>query len=236
MGLEGLIKVKKRGLIPGLKAFFYTWSGEAPPQDTSGLTPVAAAVHSGVDFTWWDSPTRGVPPEFFMVEWRGFLRVDEPGSYRFYVVTDDGSRLYLDGKLLIDAWRDQPPTLYMSEEVYLRRGFYKLRLLFYCRYRFSQIRLGWIAGGRTEVLSSDRLYHAISDKAFIEAGAPGLAVEAVSLDGERTVCEVLPCALKLPSADDYVHVKIRVFRGGDLVYDTGEYLTLFGGDRVEVEA
>ena len=36
----------------------------------------------------------------------------EPGDYLLDTTTDDGARVYLDGKLLVDAWKYQGPTLY----------------------------------------------------------------------------------------------------------------------------
>jgi len=231
-----LVRKRRTGLMPGLKAFFYTWSGERPPDDTAGLEPIAYTVHGRVDFTWWDSPARGVPPEYFMVDYKGFLKVEEAGLYRFYVVTDDGSRLYVDGRLVLDAWRDQPPTLYVSEELQLRRGFHKLRLLFYCRYRFSQIKLGWMRGDRAEVIPGDALYHTISDKIFIELGEPGVTAEFDILNGPTVKCDYTPCVINTPSVDDYLDARVKVYKDGDLIYDTGQYITFFGGDEVEVAA
>jgi hypothetical protein len=37
------------------------------------------------------------------------------GEFRFTVVTDDGSRLWIDDQLVIDAWTDQPPTTYTAD-------------------------------------------------------------------------------------------------------------------------
>ena len=46
----------------------------------------------------------------FAARWTG--RVDPPasGTYRLTTVSDDGVRLWLDGKLLIDNWADHAPT------------------------------------------------------------------------------------------------------------------------------
>lgn len=36
--------------------------------------------------------------------WQGRLWVEQPGEYTFYVKADDGQRLWVDGKLVVDAW------------------------------------------------------------------------------------------------------------------------------------
>jgi PA14 domain-containing protein len=40
--------------------------------------------------------------DFFYVRWMGVLRVPKDGRYRFYTESDDGSRLYVGGKLVVD--------------------------------------------------------------------------------------------------------------------------------------
>ena len=41
-------------------------------------------------------------PEYFGLEYSGYVRIPEDGVYSFFVASDDGSRLYVDNKPLID--------------------------------------------------------------------------------------------------------------------------------------
>ena len=50
----------------------------------------------------------------------------EPGEYVLDTTADDGVRVYLDDKLLVDEWKYQGPTLY-SREVKLG-GKHRLRV------------------------------------------------------------------------------------------------------------
>ncbi|MGQ9904328.1 MAG: PA14 domain-containing protein [Anaerolineae bacterium] len=57
------------------------------------------------------SPGSGVPDDGFSARWSGRARIEE-GSYTFIAQADDGIRVWLDGGLILDAWRDQPLTEY----------------------------------------------------------------------------------------------------------------------------
>jgi len=45
------------------------------------------------------------------VRWTGTLTPPRSGLYALGLLSDDGSRLYLNGKLVVDDWGDHPPTL-----------------------------------------------------------------------------------------------------------------------------
>ncbi len=44
--------------------------------------------------------------ENFSIRWTGQVEAGEGGAYTFHTVSDDGVRLWVDGKLLIDDWTD----------------------------------------------------------------------------------------------------------------------------------
>ena len=53
---------------------------------------------------WWGSPARGVPADRFVTLAETEFEV-KPGTYVLTLTGDDGTRLWLDGELLIDEWR-----------------------------------------------------------------------------------------------------------------------------------
>ena len=64
--------------------------------DLSG-TPTAYRDDQEVDFDWRrGKPIAGVPVDNFSVRWTRTLSF-APGPYRFFTMTDDGVRLYIDG-------------------------------------------------------------------------------------------------------------------------------------------
>ncbi|MFC2031261.1 PA14 domain-containing protein, partial [Chloroflexota bacterium] len=64
------------------------------------------------------------------------------GAYRFGVGADDGVRLWVDGALVIDAWRSgiaehRPPIRYMTS------GYHELILEYFEDAGEAEIRLWW---------------------------------------------------------------------------------------------
>jgi hypothetical protein len=68
--------------------------------------PRVTRIDRKIDFDWQrHSPVQGIPKENFSVRWTGKLGpVPETGEYHLEVRSDDGCRLFLDGKPLIDDW------------------------------------------------------------------------------------------------------------------------------------
>jgi alpha-D-xyloside xylohydrolase len=66
-------------------------------------------------------PVPGLPSQHFSVRWEGFIQPNETGVHRFIVRADDGMRLWVDGRLVIDDWRARPAAV-MSAEVELPAG------------------------------------------------------------------------------------------------------------------
>ncbi len=67
-----------------------------------------------VDFSWGDpgGPDPAVGDDNFSARWTGEVEAAFTETYTFYTSTDDGVRLWVDGKQLVDAWVDQGTTEY----------------------------------------------------------------------------------------------------------------------------
>ncbi|MEM2990478.1 MAG: PA14 domain-containing protein, partial [Halobacteria archaeon] len=84
-----------------------------------------------VDFNWGSgSPHSSIAPDTFSVRWTGYVKVDRSETYTFYVVTDDGSRVWVDDTLIIDSWINQSTTE-RSGSIYLAEGWHKIKYEYY---------------------------------------------------------------------------------------------------------
>ncbi len=56
-------------------------------------------------------PGNGVGVDNFSARWTGTAYINA-GTYTFVAVADDGIKVWLDGTVIVDGWRDQAPTEY----------------------------------------------------------------------------------------------------------------------------
>ena len=77
-------------------------------------TPATVRCETAINYNWGSGspPGTGVGPNNFSVRWVGTRSFATTRSYTFTATADDGVRVYLDGTLIINQWRDQSPTTY----------------------------------------------------------------------------------------------------------------------------
>jgi PA14 domain len=99
---------------------------------TLGGTPVTERCESAVDYNWGGgSPSgAGVGPDNFSVRWVGTRLFATTGTYTFTATADDGVRVYLDGSLVIDQWRDQSATTYTASRT-VTAGNHEVKVEYY---------------------------------------------------------------------------------------------------------
>ncbi len=122
------------------------WRGEY--FNNTGLTGQPQMIRDegdGVLNFDWNSKSAGqdcgVQADDFSVRWT--RRVILPaGVYRFTATSDDGVRLWVDGKKLLDEWREQPPTNFISE-AFLTAGNHRIVLEYFDRAGGATAKLAW---------------------------------------------------------------------------------------------
>ncbi|MGC8595558.1 MAG: glycoside hydrolase family 3 C-terminal domain-containing protein [Candidatus Kryptoniota bacterium] len=105
--------------------------------------PTARRVDKTINFNWSNEFfVKGIKPVQSSVRWVGRLRVPETGNYTIDMGSDDGSRLYIDGKLVINDWRDHAFET-QSYKIRLKRNkFYKIVVEYYQNAGDAAIKLG----------------------------------------------------------------------------------------------
>jgi glucose/arabinose dehydrogenase/PKD repeat protein len=109
------------------------WRASYFANRTLAGTPAGERCEAAVDNNWGGGgPTGvGVGADNFSARWvktQSFAA----GTYTFTATADDGVRVYLDGTLIIDQWKDQAPTTYtVSRQV--TAGNHQVRVDYYER-------------------------------------------------------------------------------------------------------
>ena len=106
--------------------------------------PAIRRIDPQVDFRWaTGSPAPGFPDDRFSTRWTGSLVAPASGRYSLSLASNDGGRLYLDDKLVVDLWADHA-TLTGAAVVELKAGEpRRLRVEHYESRGHADARLGW---------------------------------------------------------------------------------------------
>ena len=101
------------------------WRGAYFANSNLAGAPVVVRNDPSINFNWGlGSPAPGVPVDRFSVQWTRQQHFDE-GTYRFNIETDDGMRVFVDGTLVIDEWREGSVRT-VSRDVYISQGSHNL--------------------------------------------------------------------------------------------------------------
>ncbi len=95
----------------GLVAEYFS---NTAPTDNFPATATAKNTEPEVNFDWGQASPAGISNDNFKARFSGYVQSLDAGNYTFYVTADDGVRLWVNNKLLIDKWIDQGATEYMA--------------------------------------------------------------------------------------------------------------------------
>ena len=97
-----------------------------------------------IDFHWtFNAPSRRLEVGWYSVRWTGRLEAPSTGVRRLGIEGNDGYRLYLDGKLLIDNWRKLSYRTTLVPVALTPGSVHDLRLEFFESAGNARIRLVW---------------------------------------------------------------------------------------------
>ena len=95
-------------------------------------------------FDWHHAPpVPGVPAEYFSVRWTGWLVPPASGRYLLHATVDDGVRIWLNDKLVMDEWRPQPVRTFTTTVELTAGVAYKLRVDYYQDILDTSMRITW---------------------------------------------------------------------------------------------
>lgn len=131
-------------VVPGLSAQYF---------DNNRLEGAARVrrVDAQVDFGWTlNSPARELPYDWYSVRWTGRITIPSAGIRRIGVEGNDGYRLYLDGKLIVDNWRKQSYGTHTATVSLAPGSTHDVRLEYFESTGNARVKLVWDAGVRND--------------------------------------------------------------------------------------
>ncbi len=129
-------------------------------KDLSG-SAVMRRTDRQVNFDWGSGrPYQKIEESYFSVRWTGEVEAPVTGDYSFVTQADDGVRLWVNGRLVIDDWTTHSPMFRRGTPIKLTAGQrYSIRLEYFEQLGRATVRLFWSYPGQAEQLVPQaRLY------------------------------------------------------------------------------
>jgi hypothetical protein len=171
--------------------------------------------------------------EWFAIDFTGRFYVEKPGNYRFQLGSDDGSKLYIDHKTILNN-DGVHGTQWAQTVVKLTGGVHAIRLSYFQGPRYHLSLMLSVAGpgdAAFRPFNTDD-FKPPADLAGWKYGSPGDFKEVPDADaGRRKLKDAIAAG-----AAQTVPVSIRVLSGGEPVHDLtrADFLLYDNGERVQI--
>ncbi|GAA4461745.1 PA14 domain-containing protein [Nibrella saemangeumensis] len=105
---------------------------------------VFTRIDPTIDFGWFDQPPGpGMPASYFSVRWTGKLYAPASGKYTFTAEVDDGIRLWVGGKMVIDDWELNDSKTFTGSIILTAGQYYDLRIDYFNDMLEGEIKIYW---------------------------------------------------------------------------------------------
>ncbi len=190
-------------------------------------------VDPNVDFDWGaGSPAPGVPADRFSVRWTGWIEAAFRGPTTFHAIVDDGVRLWVGGRRIINEWADHYPTEFKASVTLEPGRRYPIQLEYYENAGEAVARLHWSTGGRDPVpIPATALYAAPGPGAMVPAtAAAGASFSTKAVSVSTPLGEKRPARVRALGGDLHIAFsdtaapglyRLRIAKPLATVYDVG---------------
>ncbi|HXX94535.1 MAG TPA: DUF6797 domain-containing protein [Planctomycetota bacterium] len=156
-----LFAIQDPDLAAGLVGEYFEMPGTLGdfPAIPAGRKPTFVRVDKSIDFDEVSGDFYGTRlTQNFYARWNGVLRVEKAGAHVLYSDSDDGSRITIDGKVIVNNGGTHPMQE-KSGTVELAAGDHEIRIEFFQAGGGAGIKVSWQpAGGKRQGLSK-ALFH-----------------------------------------------------------------------------
>lgn len=232
----GTLIKDKPGLMEGLLARFYEWR-DIPQIDLDNVSPTVETVVFKLNNVWLGKPDERLKSEYYVLEIKGYIKIDDTGSYRFHVTSNGGVKLWVNDSLLIDSWVSRLQK-HVTNPVSLSKPFNRIRVLYYNYEKLGELEILWEKQGREpSEIPRKNLYFSIGRHAFITNIPDNYIVVATPVDYTASVttkkCVSINniCTIELAENEQPLCCLISIYNeNNEPVFRSTEPITIWGGD------
>ena len=113
--------------------------------------PAMSRVDQQVDFHWTlFSPSPELAPDLYAVRWTGTLTAPETGHFKIGLEGNDGYRLYINNKLVVNRWNKQSYHSELADYSFEKGHQYAIKVEFFEANGDATIKLVWNVGVRND--------------------------------------------------------------------------------------
>lgn len=121
---------------PGLKGEYYT--------GTNFEHKVFTRIDPTISFNWLGGiPGPGMPESYYSIRWTGKLLAPTTGEYKFSAKVDDGIRVWVGNKKVIDSWQLNDSQGFSGSIILEAGNYYDLRVDYFNDMLEGEIQLFW---------------------------------------------------------------------------------------------
>ena len=126
-------------------------------------TSVLSRTDATVNFNWASgTPASGIGADNFSVRWSGQVQPLFSQTYTFFVRSDDGARLWVNGQQIINNWTDHAATENSGTITLTAGQKYAVKLEFYEKGGQAVSQLSWSSPGQAkQIIPATQLYPAV---------------------------------------------------------------------------
>ncbi|HEY5592290.1 MAG TPA: TIM-barrel domain-containing protein [Paludibacter sp.] len=133
---------------PGLNAFYF--------KGKNFENLLYEIKDSQINFEWKNNSPDKCPVDSFSIKWSGYIISTETGVHKLFATSDDGNRVWIDNKPIIDDWANHGTTMTMGE-FYMEKGKkYPFKMDYFDNFGGANIELSWLKPSQLNTTNNEK--------------------------------------------------------------------------------